>query len=466
MAPGVFQTSSDGRRVFFIERESADGVNARNVFILARQDDGESVTSARAGRLETSDDARYLVLERGQRNDTHIASGERTLSSFERYRVLAGERAVRSAESRPPRAVRTIELMRQPTPRHQGELTWRFGLLLGAANLLLLGDRPGCHQPAPRQQLEPAVRADGLRRLLQPHQPLAGLGVQRAHADGQWRWRCCTAAPSWRRWRCCGGATMPPCSASGASPRRRRGGRGMRTVRRLLYRDIVASVLFVALAFLSLFFFIDFVDELDGVGSRGRTAWHAVLAAVLELPGHLYELLPIAVLIGTIYSLARLAQSSEFTILRTGGLGPGRALSLLAVLGVVFGVLTFVIGDYLAPASEREGVLLKARFSGGIEFGGAGAWLKEKRRAADGEHSYSVNVAGATAAGALAGIRIFEFDADGRLVARTEAREGRVGDDGVWQLSDARVARWPVARSEDADRDHGNPCHAWPGPAR
>jgi lipopolysaccharide export system permease protein len=48
-------------------------------------------------------------------------------------------------------------------------------------------------------------------------------------------------------------------------------------------------------------------------------------------------LLPIAVLIGTIYSLARMAQASEYTILRTGGLGPGRALRLLATLGVAFG---------------------------------------------------------------------------------------------------------------------------------
>jgi hypothetical protein len=63
----------------------------------------------------------------------------------------------------------------------------------------------------------------------------------------------------------------------------------MKTVRRLLYRDIVASVLFIALAFLSLFFFIDFVDELGGVGVRGRTAWHAVWAAALQVPGHLYE---------------------------------------------------------------------------------------------------------------------------------------------------------------------------------
>jgi len=224
----------------------------------------------------------------------------------------------------------------------------------------------------------------------------------------------------------------------------------MKTVRRLLYRDIVASVAFVALAFLSLFFFIDFVDELDGVGRGGRTAWHALAGAGLELPGHLYDLFPIAVLIGTIYSLARMAQSSEFTILRTGGLGPGRALSLLAVLGVAFGALTFITGDYLAPASEREAVLLKARLGGGLKLGGAGAWLKDKRNAADGEHSFSVNVAGANAAGALTGIRIFEFDVDGRLVSRTEAREGRVADDGTWTLTDTQVAVWPRARDEDA----------------
>jgi lipopolysaccharide export system permease protein len=138
VTPGVFQTSSDGRRVFFIERESADGVNARNVFILQQQDRGESVTSARAGRLENDGDARYLVLERGQRNDTHAQTGERTLSSFDSYRVLASERAARSAEARPPRAVRSIDLIRNPTPRNLGELTWRLGLFLGAANLLPL----------------------------------------------------------------------------------------------------------------------------------------------------------------------------------------------------------------------------------------------------------------------------------------------------------------------------------------
>ncbi|MDE2396609.1 MAG: LPS export ABC transporter permease LptG [Burkholderiales bacterium] len=224
----------------------------------------------------------------------------------------------------------------------------------------------------------------------------------------------------------------------------------MKTVRRLLYRDIVSSVLFVSIAFLSLFYFIDFVDELDGVGRNGRTIWDAGLATALELPGHFYELFPIATLIGTIYALARLAQSSEFTILRTGGLGPGRALGLLAGLGVVFGAITFVVGDYVAPASERLAVEQRARFSGGLRLQGAGAWLKESRREPDGEHSWSINIAGTGSGRQLEGVRIFEFDPSGRLVSRISAPHARVQAGGDWLLSDARRIDWPI---DDASPD-------------
>ena len=139
VTPGVFQSSSDGRRVFFVERESIDGINARNVFVLNRTDAVESVISARSGRLEAIGGDRVLVLERGQRNDVDLKNGERTLASFEDYRVLASEAASRGVENPSPRTLRTIELLRQPTARNQGELAWRFGLMLGAANLLLLG---------------------------------------------------------------------------------------------------------------------------------------------------------------------------------------------------------------------------------------------------------------------------------------------------------------------------------------
>jgi lipopolysaccharide export system permease protein len=139
VTPGVFQASRDGQRVFFIEREGADGVNARNVFILTQTERGESVTSARAGRLSREGDDTFLVLDRGQRNDVDQRNGERTLSSFESYRILAGEQAATSATNLPTKATSTIALLRQPTPRGQGELCWRLGVLLAAPNLVLLG---------------------------------------------------------------------------------------------------------------------------------------------------------------------------------------------------------------------------------------------------------------------------------------------------------------------------------------
>lgn len=218
----------------------------------------------------------------------------------------------------------------------------------------------------------------------------------------------------------------------------------MRTVRRLLYRDIVSAVLFVGLAFLSLFFFIDLVDQLEGVGTRGRTVTLAVLASLYAAPGHAYELMPIAVLIGTIYSLSRMAQSSEFTILRTGGLGPQRALTLLAVLGVAFAALTFVIGDVIAPASERQAVLQKAKAGGGLRLSGPGAWIKERRTEADGAHSVSANVGGLGGDAGLTEVRIYEFDAKGRLVQRLSAPKARVDDDGHWTLQDAERVLWPM----------------------
>lgn len=220
----------------------------------------------------------------------------------------------------------------------------------------------------------------------------------------------------------------------------------MRTVRRLLYADVLGAVAFVTLAFLALFYFIDFVEELDDIGRAAYRIQHAALYCLLELPGHFYELFPIAVLIGTIYAMARLAQSSEFTILRTGGLGPGRALGLLAALGVAFGLLTFVVGDYVAPFFDAQAAGFRGALRGDGPRGGSSAWLKDRRVAGPGEsppgeRADSINVGKVRPGGALEDVRIFEFDAEGRLLMRIAAARGQVGE-GRWRLEDVRVTRW------------------------
>ena len=139
VAPGQFQTSGDGSRVFFIERDVSDKATGRNVFILTRQADIEAVTSARTGRIDMQGDDRFLALSRGQRNEQNLRTGDKTLASFESYRVQVGERAMSSMDELPSRARLSIDLLLEPTPQNQGELVWRLGLALAAANMVLLG---------------------------------------------------------------------------------------------------------------------------------------------------------------------------------------------------------------------------------------------------------------------------------------------------------------------------------------
>ena len=227
----------------------------------------------------------------------------------------------------------------------------------------------------------------------------------------------------------------------------------MKTIRKLIYREVITSICLVTLGFLSLFLFFDLVDELPGIGKSSVLGGedsvyqlrHALLYVGLQIPNHIYELLPISVLIGTIFVMARFAQSSEFTILRTSGLGPWRALRLLLLLGGVFVLISFVIGDYVAPIADRGAQLLKAKYQGRITLGQTGAWLKEKQ-------TYSNSVVNVRALGSdneMQGVRIFEFDNKGLVVSMTEAASAQFLADGSWLLKKTQRTDFQLRPSTD-----------------
>jgi lipopolysaccharide export system permease protein len=208
----------------------------------------------------------------------------------------------------------------------------------------------------------------------------------------------------------------------------------MHTVRRLIHREILITVAFVALAFLALFSFFDLVEELSDVGKglAGNTYQlpYAALYTFLWAPSRLYELMPIAVLIGAIIVMARFAQSSEFTILRTSGMGPWLALRTLLTLGLIFTFVTFAIGDYLSPATTRAAQLLKSRFVGQITVGQTGAWLKEKQKFSN----FAVNVGALSNDGKMSNIKIFEFNSQGLIVSTMSAEKGEFTLGDAWNL--------------------------------
>lgn len=237
----------------------------------------------------------------------------------------------------------------------------------------------------------------------------------------------------------------------------------MKTIRRLILAEVFAAVAFVTLGFLALFTFFDFVDQLPSIGRPGSSSGYRLPQAAsyvaLLVPNHLYELLPITVLIGTIFVMTRLAQSSEFTILRTSGLGPWRALRTLLVTGATFVVLTFAIGDYLAPWADRTAQLLKARFEGAISIGQTGAWLREKQPYSQ----FAVNVNALAPDGSMRGVRIFEFDNQNLLVSLTRAPTARFDRTDAWLLDQAERVEFSSKANEARRIDRIRvPVFRWP----
>jgi lipopolysaccharide export system permease protein len=227
----------------------------------------------------------------------------------------------------------------------------------------------------------------------------------------------------------------------------------MKTIRRLLYGEVIAAVSMVTIGFIALFFFFDAVEELQSVTrlkSLGYQVPQALLYVALMVPSHVYELFPITVLIGTIFVMARLARSSEFTILRTSGLGPARALRTLMQLGLMFVVFTFAVGDYLAPLADKTAQLLKSRAQGSLSVGKTGAWLKEKQAYGH----YAVNVGSLTPDATLQDVRIFEFDNQGYLVSLTQSKRGTFSDnDDAWQLEEVERTEFNTKHSDAKKAD-------------
>lgn len=207
-------------------------------------------------------------------------------------------------------------------------------------------------------------------------------------------------------------------------------------IRRHIAREIYGATLFVSVAFLCLFAFFDLINEMGEVGRGQYRLQHAILFVLLSAPSHIYELAPIAVLIGTLYALSQLAANSEYAVMRGSGLSPLKAAVMLFRIGIVFVVITSLFGELIAPLAERAAREFKLSTTSSVvaqEFR-SGLWVKDEMR--------FVNVREVRPDSGLSGIRIYEFDADHRLQTISFAESGRYTAEHLWLLTNVVQTRF------------------------
>lgn len=138
IAPGQFQESSSGNRVFFIDRDLEGDQVSSNVFIASTEKGKSSVTTARSGRIETKGEAQFLMLENGQRLENVIGASALKISDFEEYGTKTNDTNVLSERAPEVKLLSTRSLIKAPTRPNLGELAWRFGLALTSINCVIL----------------------------------------------------------------------------------------------------------------------------------------------------------------------------------------------------------------------------------------------------------------------------------------------------------------------------------------
>ena len=210
----------------------------------------------------------------------------------------------------------------------------------------------------------------------------------------------------------------------------------MRILTRYIGRDVLWATLLLFVALIGLFTFFDLINEMRDVGRGGYTITTALMYVALHIPSRIYELFPVAALIGTLFAVSQLVSNSEFTVMRVSGASVLQVGWAVIRVGIPLAIATFIAGEYVAPPAERLAQTLRAAAMGNAtgvvaqQFE-SGFWFKQDLT--------FVNIRTVLSDMTLVGVRIYEFDRDLRLTSVRSAESGRFAGDGRWKLEQVKV---------------------------
>jgi lipopolysaccharide export system permease protein len=201
----------------------------------------------------------------------------------------------------------------------------------------------------------------------------------------------------------------------------------MRILRRYMLRAILQMTGLVLAVLLGLAVFIEFVGQLDDVGTGDYGMLHALLFAVLKLPNLAHIMLPMAVLLGALLGLGGLANHSELVAIRAAGVSTGKLVGAIMVTGIVLTLTALVLGEYVGPPLES----FARQFQTEAKHGGEGIVTGKSVWIRDGETF--LNISGNSENFRFGGVFLFKMNSSG-LASVGRADSAGVDEDSQWIL--------------------------------
>lgn len=201
----------------------------------------------------------------------------------------------------------------------------------------------------------------------------------------------------------------------------------MAILERYLGRIILNQTMLVLLVLLGLFLFVNFIDQISDIGHGSYTLLEAAKYVVMTAPRTIYELFPMAALLGTILGLSVLANDSELIVMRSSGISIMQITRAVLKTGGLFVLFAILIGEVVSPwtethAERNRAEALQENIQQQTSFG---LWMRDS--------TTYVNVGEVLPDLSLLRIKVFEFDQNKKLRSLVIAKEGRY-ENGEWLM--------------------------------
>jgi len=199
----------------------------------------------------------------------------------------------------------------------------------------------------------------------------------------------------------------------------------------------------VAVAFFALSFLIFLVDvvELSRRGAGEADVRFAIILkmALLHLPYLTQQVIPYAVMLGTMLALARLNRASELVIARSSGISNLQMLIPGVLVALAIGVVTVTAFNPFASALLSRYEQIDSRYLRGevsnLAVSSSGLWLRQ----ADDFGESVIHAKRITPTEIkLHEVIIFRFEGQDKFVERIDAETADLHE-GYWQLSEALI---------------------------
>jgi len=198
---------------------------------------------------------------------------------------------------------------------------------------------------------------------------------------------------------------------------------------RYIGRSIIVTSILALFALVAVFSFFSLVDQLDDTGRGNYGVGDAIQYVLLTIPRLSYELFPIAIVIGSMAALGMLANTSELAVIRTSGVSQAQLAYSLIKTGLVFVVISLLIGEVIAPVTEqaaqqKRSIALTKQISMKTKHG---FWSR------DGDNY--INIRKILPGDRVEEIYIYEFDKEHHLRSSIYAKHAEYDQD-KWVLHD------------------------------